>query len=269
MEPQEKARYTLSGKRIFQGYSLIAECPTSQSAADLFDRLNESTRLQARVEQLERERNELLAALADEDAFKAHNCSGSGIGCKTCRAHERLSLAVQACQHSVVFGEQPDTPAPILKESRPYPVLVVAAIIIRDGNVLLERRAPAGVEGLDDMWDLPGGKVECGEQPADALMREIREELGVTIWPLQLCPTLKLSVWTYPNVGEKHWLLAAYICELHGEPICGDRLAWRPIAELTLETVLRPDLEFIHWATEQPDTPETPALNLQGREQES
>ncbi|HEX3228553.1 MAG TPA: NUDIX domain-containing protein, partial [Pyrinomonadaceae bacterium] len=133
----------------------------------------------------------------------------------------------------------------ILKESRPYPVLVVAAIIIRDGKVLLERRAPAGVAGLDDMWDLPGGKVECGEQPADALMREIREELGVTIWPLQLCPTLKRSVWTYPNVGEKHWLLAAYVCELHGEPTCGDRLAWRPIADLTLETVLRPVLEFI------------------------
>jgi len=81
MEPQEKARYTLSGKRIFQGYSLIAECPTSQSAADLFDRLNESTRLQARVEQLERERESLMKISGEARVALRiihHKCEAAG-----------------------------------------------------------------------------------------------------------------------------------------------------------------------------------------------
>ena len=49
------------------------------------------------------------------------------------------------------------------KPAKTLPRLVVCAIIIRDGKVLLERRAPAGVAGLDGKWDLPGGKVEPGE----------------------------------------------------------------------------------------------------------
>jgi 8-oxo-dGTP diphosphatase len=57
--------------------------------------------------------------------------------------------------------------------------VVVAAAIIRNGRVLAARRAlPAEVAGL---WEFPGGKVEANESEADALVREIREELGVEI----------------------------------------------------------------------------------------
>src|SRR5690348_5692483 len=57
--------------------------------------------------------------------------------------------------------------------------VVVAAAIIRNGRVLAARRAlPADVAGL---WEFPGGKVEANESEADALVREIREELGVEI----------------------------------------------------------------------------------------
>lgn len=54
---------------------------------------------------------------------------------------------------------------------------VVAAAVIRDGRLLLAQRVrPPELAGL---WELPGGKVEPGESPADAVRRELREELGV------------------------------------------------------------------------------------------
>jgi 8-oxo-dGTP diphosphatase len=56
-------------------------------------------------------------------------------------------------------------------------ILVAAAIIIEDGRVLLTQRKQGS--HLEGMWEFPGGKVEDGEDPKDALARELREELGV------------------------------------------------------------------------------------------
>jgi 8-oxo-dGTP diphosphatase len=58
-------------------------------------------------------------------------------------------------------------------------VRVVAAVLVRDGRVLAARRAEGKREA--GLWELPGGKVEPGESDADALVRELREELGVTV----------------------------------------------------------------------------------------
>jgi 8-oxo-dGTP diphosphatase len=57
--------------------------------------------------------------------------------------------------------------------------LVAAAIIIEDGRVLLTQRKPG--THLEGLWELPGGKVEEGEDPRDALVRELREELGIAV----------------------------------------------------------------------------------------
>ena len=58
-------------------------------------------------------------------------------------------------------------------------VLVVGAAVVRHGRVLATRRTrPAEAAGL---WEFPGGKVEPGEEPAEAVVREIREELGVDV----------------------------------------------------------------------------------------
>jgi 8-oxo-dGTP diphosphatase len=137
----------------------------------------------------------------------------------------------------------PDATA--LAEAHTYPTLVVCALIIRDGCVLLERRAPAGIKGLDMMWDLPGGKVENGESPRNALIREIREELGVIVNPIELLPTLETSVWTYPDGRTLHWVLAIYRCTLDGEPTLTERLQWKRIDGLTEAEVLAPDLRAI------------------------
>ena len=57
-------------------------------------------------------------------------------------------------------------------------IVVAGAVLDRDRLLLAQRRYPPDLAGL---WELPGGKVEAGESPADALRRELREELGVTI----------------------------------------------------------------------------------------
>ncbi|MFF8591092.1 (deoxy)nucleoside triphosphate pyrophosphohydrolase [Streptomyces sp. NPDC015220] len=79
--------------------------------------------------------------------------------------------------------------------------VVVGAALLDDGRLLAARRsAPPELAGR---WELPGGKVEPGERPEDALVRELREELGVEAevaervpgsWPLR--PPYELRVWT-------------------------------------------------------------------------
>lgn len=59
----------------------------------------------------------------------------------------------------------------------PPTIPVAAAVVVRDGRVLLTRRLPGA--HLEHLWELPGGKIEEGESPAEALRRELREELGV------------------------------------------------------------------------------------------
>jgi 8-oxo-dGTP diphosphatase len=61
----------------------------------------------------------------------------------------------------------------------PSPVPVVCAVIERDGRVLIAQRPPHKLLPLK--WEFPGGKVEPGEAPAAAIVREIREELGCGI----------------------------------------------------------------------------------------
>jgi 8-oxo-dGTP diphosphatase len=57
--------------------------------------------------------------------------------------------------------------------------LVVAALIREGGRILMSRRRPD--QAMPDLWEFPGGKVEAGEHPEAALVREVREELGCAL----------------------------------------------------------------------------------------
>ena len=86
-------------------------------------------------------------------------------------------------------------------------VLVVAcALIDTDGRILLAQRPPG--RSLAGLWEFPGGKLEAGERPEQALIRELAEELGITVSEACLAP-LTFASHTYPDF---HLLMPLYVC---------------------------------------------------------
>lgn len=85
---------------------------------------------------------------------------------------------------------------------------VVAAIIIRNGQVFATQRGYGEWKGW---WEFPGGKMEPGESPQEALRREIREELDAEISVGQLLETVE---WDYPAF---HLTMHCFICTLISE----------------------------------------------------
>jgi len=86
-------------------------------------------------------------------------------------------------------------------------VLVVAcALVDADKRVLLAQR-PAG-KAMAGLWEFPGGKVEPGERPEVTLIRELKEEIGITVSEPCLAP-LTFASHAYPDF---HLLMPLYIC---------------------------------------------------------
>jgi 8-oxo-dGTP diphosphatase len=80
------------------------------------------------------------------------------------------------------------------------------ALIDVDGRVLLAER-PAG-KPMAGLWEFPGGKVETGERPEETLIRELKEELGITVSEPCLAP-LTFASHVYPDF---HLLMPLYVC---------------------------------------------------------
>ena len=103
-------------------------------------------------------------------------------------------------------------------------VLVAAcALIDTDGRVLLAER-PAG-KPMAGLWEFPGGKVEANERPEDTLIRELKEELGITVSEPCLAP-LTFASHVYPDF---HLLMPLYVCrrwEGIVTPQEGQQVAW-------------------------------------------
>jgi len=87
---------------------------------------------------------------------------------------------------------------------------VVAAIIIRDGKIFATQRGYGEWKGW---WEFPGGKIEPGECPQEALVREIREELDAEIEVGELLETVE---WDYPDF---HLKMHCFICSLVSESV--------------------------------------------------
>jgi len=103
-------------------------------------------------------------------------------------------------------------------------VLVSAvALVDVDGRVLLAQR-PAG-KAMAGLWEFPGGKVDPGETPENALIRELAEELGIDVAASCLAP-FTFASHSYPDF---HLLMPLYICrKWSGIPVAreGQRLTW-------------------------------------------
>ncbi len=109
-------------------------------------------------------------------------------------------------------------------------VLVSAvALIDRDGRVLLAQR-PQG-KSMAGLWEFPGGKVEPGETPEAALIRELHEELGIDTWQSCLAPLTFAS----HSYDDFHLLMPVFACRKWNgvaHPREGQALKWVYAADL-------------------------------------
>jgi 8-oxo-dGTP diphosphatase len=116
-------------------------------------------------------------------------------------------------------------------------LLVVGAAVVRDGRVLACRRtAPPAAAGR---WEFPGGKVEPGESPEAAVVRELREEFGVEA---------SVTRWLdgAAAIGDTHELRVAVVA-IAGDPapVEHDAIRWLGPAELGEVDWLEPDQPFL------------------------
>jgi ADP-ribose pyrophosphatase YjhB (NUDIX family) len=119
---------------------------------------------------------------------------------------------------------------------RPY--LAVSAAIIRDGRVLVARRARGPALGI---WTMPGGVVEAGETLIEALMREIKEETSLTIEPVALAGHREVVVRDGQGRASRHFVILCFASRwIAGEPRLNEELSdarWlRPEELSTLKT---------------------------------
>jgi 8-oxo-dGTP diphosphatase len=108
-------------------------------------------------------------------------------------------------------------------EGKRLVTVVAVALIDADGRILLAQRPPRKEHG--GLWEFPGGKVKEGETPEAALIRELKEELGIEVPPKCLAP-LTFASHAYEAY---HLLMPLYVCrnwEGDPEPLEGQKLAW-------------------------------------------
>lgn len=123
-------------------------------------------------------------------------------------------------------------------------VPVVAAALIDDqGRVLMQRRRHGSAHG--GLWEFPGGKIEPGESPESALLREIDEELAIALDPQSLAPLTFASDPALPSAPRAPHVILLYTCRRwHGEPEAraGEEIAW--FAPEALADLAMPPLDY-------------------------
>ena len=119
-------------------------------------------------------------------------------------------------------------------------LVVAGALCDARGRILIARR-PAD-KHMAGRWEFPGGKVGVGESEVQALVRELREELGVQVREPRFCLRLTHA---YPDrtVQLSCWIVRDFA----GEPrsLDGQQLKWVPAAELAQQDILEADQPFI------------------------
>jgi 8-oxo-dGTP diphosphatase len=90
--------------------------------------------------------------------------------------------------------------------AQPLVLVVAVALLDSDGRVLIAQRPPG--KAMAGLWEFPGGKIEAGESPEDALVRELREELAIAVKPPCLAP-FTFASHTYENF---RLLMPLYVC---------------------------------------------------------
>lgn len=130
--------------------------------------------------------------------------------------------------HCEAYRQGAQLEIPVRTSKRPVPHHQVVAAVIRDqGKVLIDQRKSGDL--LGGMWEFPGGKVEKGESLAEAIVREIREELG-----LEICAGNLLNVYehAYTHFSVEVHAIACEIIMGKPQALEADAIAWAPIDRL-------------------------------------
>jgi len=129
----------------------------------------------------------------------------------------------------------------VQREYPEAPLVGVGAVVVHRGRVLLVRR---GTEPLRGEWSLPGGLVELGESLTDGLIREVAEETGLIVEPLDLIELLD----RIHHAGERvryHYVIADYLCRVVGGDLMAasdaDAVRWVERSEWNSHSALKLD----------------------------
>ncbi len=120
--------------------------------------------------------------------------------------------------------------------SREYPerpIVGVGGVAVQDGRVLLVRRGRPPLEGE---WSIPGGALEVGEPLVDGVRRELREETGLEVEPLEVLAVLDRIIRDPQGRVRFHYVLIDYLCRVVSGQACAAsdarECAWARPAEL-------------------------------------
>ena len=98
------------------------------------------------------------------------------------------------------------------REFPTVPLAGVGAVIVKDGRILLVQR---GTEPGLGRWSIPGGLIEVGESLIEAVVREVREETGLEVEPVELIELLD-RIYREEDRVRYHYVIADYLCRVLG-----------------------------------------------------
>ena len=107
--------------------------------------------------------------------------------------------------------------------------VVAVALLDASGHVLVQRRPAGG--SMAGLWEFPGGKIESGERPETALVRELEEELGIRVAE----DDLGAATFASAPLGDDHLVILLYLCRTWASaphPHYAEALRWVKIDDL-------------------------------------
>lgn len=123
--------------------------------------------------------------------------------------------------------------------SKPMVLVVACALVDADGRVLIAQR-PEGKQ-LAGLWEFPGGKVETGETPEEAVVRELKEELGIETKVACLAP-LTFASHSYESF---HLLMPLFVCRrFWGTPVAKEHQALKWVRPREMRDYAMPEADI-------------------------